>query len=148
MGSEDYILSTDRHNFNTMGLQESRHGTDHIMIPEVLQREGALLNRHYRRGQTRWKIHLRAARPHTKGEASFLEIKEAVNRTLHPKKTRTSWISQETWWISNRRVALQKEQRDSTQEVRQVRLKFQIYLRGNRQQWVSEAGESIEKFLA
>ena len=40
MGSEDYILSTDRHNFNTMGLQESRHGTDHMMIPEVLQGEG------------------------------------------------------------------------------------------------------------
>ena len=131
-----------------MGLKESRHGTDHRMILAVLQGEGALCNSHYRRGRTCWPIELKAAGPQKKGDAYFLEIKGEVTRMMRPKNARAYWISQENWWILDRRAALQRSHWASTYEVRQEHQKCQRYLRGNRHQWVRKVGEAIEKLLA
>ena len=47
MGRGYYILSTDKRSFFNVGLQETRHGTDHRLILAVLWGEGALRNRRY-----------------------------------------------------------------------------------------------------
>ena len=76
-----------------------------------------------------------------------MELKGEVIRTLRPTKARTSWIPQETWWLADRRAALQQSHRASTQEARQALQKFQRSLQDNRQIRVREAGDSIEALL-
>ena len=70
MGRGYYILSTDKRSFVNVGLQETRHGTDHRLILAVLRLEGALCNCCYRQGQTKWPIRLKSVRPQTEGGAA------------------------------------------------------------------------------
>ena len=109
MGRGYCILSTDRRNFTNAGLQESCHGTDHNIILAMLQGEGALRNCRYIRGRTCWTIQPKAARHQTKGEVDFLELKGEVTRSPQPTKARASWISQDTWQLSERQVTLQRD---------------------------------------
>ena len=118
------------------------------MILAVLWGEGELHNRHCRRGRKCWPIQPKSEQPQTEGESDLLDLIGEVTRTLQPTKLRTSWISQETWSLVDRRAALQQAHRVNSQEVRQARWKFQRSLRGNIQKWVRELGEVIETILA
>ena len=109
-GRGDYILSTDRSSFTNARLWLTYHGIDHRMILVVLQGEGALCNPHYQWGRTHWPIQLKAVQPHTKGESAFADIKGEITRTLRLKDARSSWISQETWTLVDRRSALHRAQ--------------------------------------
>ena len=67
MGRGYYILSTDSGSFVNAGLQDKYHGTDHRLILAVLRVEGALRNRRFQQGRTRWPIRPKEVRPQTKG---------------------------------------------------------------------------------
>ena len=77
-----------------------------------------------------------------------MEIKGEVNKKPQPTKARVSCISQETWWLADRREALQQAQRESTRVFRQAQQEFQISLQGDRQRWERKLGETIEALLA
>ena len=58
-----YIPSMYRISFVNVSLGENRHGTGHRLILAVLRVEGALRNRRFQQGRTRWPIRPKAIRP-------------------------------------------------------------------------------------
>ena len=98
-------------------------------------------------GEDSPEIHLKEARPQTKGESAFVDIKWEITRTPRPTKAQASWISQENQRIADIRAVLRRAHQASAQEVRQAQQSFQRALRCDMQQRVREAGEEIDSLL-
>ena len=105
-GRGDYTLSTDRISFTNAGLRETHFVTDQRMTLTVLQGEGVLRNRSYKRGKTFWPIRPKAVQPQTKGEAAFADLKGETTRAPSLTKARASCIFQKNWILAGRRAVL------------------------------------------
>ena len=55
-GRGDYILRSDRDDFNKAGVQDYRLHTDHRIVLAVIRGEGSRKNHRYRMVRTKWPL--------------------------------------------------------------------------------------------
>jgi hypothetical protein len=144
----DYILGSERGILTNIQLKDSRHYTsDHFMVVLSIFSAPKQDNASYLKARKKFHLCMNTSVPQTKANSMFQGIKSFVEKVRRPAQIWTSWISETTWQMIDRRAAIRKNYKSQCIIVRTLSRRIAKAIKADWKQRTNNSGEAIEYML-
>ena len=142
-----HILGSDCSIFQNVVVRDPRHNSDQFIAVGSLPGASPREHYNYLGIRIRLPLHPPGLQMRTRADELFSELRRAVPKWDKRAARHKSWISAETWRLVNKRVSMVREPGRDQQRLRRLGRAIRVYLKADRQQWVTTSGEEVESLL-